>query len=103
MARSRSIFKLLGLRPHPSESFRLSTSPFFIEKLCYMAGLYLSPQENALVLSVDKKSQCQELERTRPMLRMGLGTWTTSGWPHTDSNSPACAHQRPPILIAALP
>jgi putative transposase len=38
-----------------------------------IVGLYLSPPTNALVLCVDEKSQCQALERTQPMLPMGLG------------------------------
>jgi len=66
-------FKLLGLQPHRSDSFRLSTDPFFIEKLRYVVGLYLSPPDNALVLCVDEKSQCQALERTQPLLPMGFG------------------------------
>jgi transposase len=66
-------FKLLRLQPHCSESFKLSINPFFIEKLRDVVGLYLSPPENALVLCVDEKSQCQALERTQPMLPMGLG------------------------------
>ena len=66
-------FQLYGLQPHRSESFKLSTDPFFIEKLRDVVGLYLSPPENALVLCVDEKSQCQALERTQPMLPMGLG------------------------------
>lgn len=66
-------FELFGLKPHRSESFKLSTDPFFIEKLRDVAGLYLNPPENALVLSVDEKSQCQALERTQPMLPLGLG------------------------------
>jgi putative transposase len=66
-------FKLLGLQPHRSESFKLLTDPFFIEKLRDVVGLYLSPPENALVLCVDEKSQCQVLERTQPMLPMGFG------------------------------
>src|SRR5580704_9342029 len=66
-------FKLLGLQPHRSESFKLSTDQFFIEKLRDVVGLYLSPPENALVLCVDEKSQCQALERTQPMLPMGFG------------------------------
>jgi AraC-like DNA-binding protein len=48
-------FKLQGLQPHRSESFRLSTDQFFIEKLRDVVGLYLSPPENALVLCVDEK------------------------------------------------
>ncbi|MGH7744306.1 MAG: IS630 family transposase [Steroidobacteraceae bacterium] len=66
-------FELFGLQPHRSESFKLSTDAFFIEKLRDVAGLYLHPPENALVLSVDEKSQCQALERTQPMLPLGLG------------------------------
>jgi putative transposase len=38
-----------------------------------VVGLYLNPPDNALVLSVDEKSQCQALERTQPMLPLGLG------------------------------
>jgi putative transposase len=66
-------FKLLGLQPHRSETFKLSTDAFFIEKLRDVVGLYLNPPDNALVLCVDEKSQCQALERTPPMLPMGLG------------------------------
>lgn len=66
-------FQLFGLQPHRSESFKLSTDPFFIEKLRDVVGLYLSPPDNAIVLSVDEKSQCQALERTQPMLPMGFG------------------------------
>lgn len=61
------------LKPHRVESFKLSTDPLFIEKLRDVVGLYLSPPENALVLCVDEKSQCQALERTQPLLPMGIG------------------------------
>jgi putative transposase len=66
-------FKLFGLQPHRTDTFKLSTDAFFIEKLRDVVGLYLSPPENALVLCVDEKSQVQALERTQPMLPMGLG------------------------------
>lgn len=66
-------FQLFGLQPHRSESFKLSNDPFFVEKLRDVVGLYLSPPDNALVICVDEKSQCQALERTQPMLPMGFG------------------------------
>jgi putative transposase len=66
--------KAFQLKPHRVESFKLSTDPLFIEKLRDVVGLYLNPPENALVLCVDEKSQCQALERTQPMLPMGLAT-----------------------------
>jgi transposase len=61
------------LQPHRSKSFKLSNDPFFVEKVRDIVGLYLNPPENALVLCVDEKSQCQALERTQPVLPMGLG------------------------------
>ena len=66
-------FQLFGLQPHRSHGFKLSTDPFFVEKLRDVVGLYLRPPDNALVICVDEKSQCQALERTQPMLPMGLG------------------------------
>ncbi len=66
-------FQLFGLKPHRTKSFKLSTDAFFIEKLRAVVGLYLNPPDNALVLCVDEKSQCQALERTQPMLPLGLG------------------------------
>jgi putative transposase len=67
------VWNTFGLQPHRHQSFKLSTDPFFIEKLRDIVGLYLNPPENAVVLCVDEKSQCQALERTQPVLPMGLG------------------------------
>src|SRR5437899_2037743 len=66
-------FALFGLQPHRSKSFKLSTDPFLVEKVRDIVGLYLNPPDNALVLCVDEKSQVQALERTQPVLPMGLG------------------------------
>jgi putative transposase len=66
-------FDLFGIKPHRTKSFKLSTDALFIEKLRAVVGLYLNPPDNALVLCVDEKSQCQALERTQPMLPLGLG------------------------------
>ena len=65
--------RLFGLQPHRAKSFKLSNDPFFVEKVRDIVGLYLNPPDNALVLCVDEKSQCQALERTQPVLPMGLG------------------------------
>lgn len=66
-------FTLFGLQPHRTKSFKLSNDPFFIEKVRDIVGLYLNPPDHALVLCVDEKSQIQALERTQPVLPMGLG------------------------------
>ena len=67
------IWQAFGLEPHRQRHFKLSNDPFFVEKVRDIVGLYLNPPENAVVLCVDEKSQIQALERTQPMLPMGLG------------------------------
>jgi transposase len=67
------IWHAFGLQPHRSETFKLSTDPFFVEKVRDVVGLYLSPPERAIVLSVDEKSQVQALDRTQPLLPLGPG------------------------------
>jgi transposase len=67
------LFQAFGLQPHRTRSFKLSTDPFFIEKVRDIVGLYLNPPDHALVLCVDEKSQIQALNRTQPVLPMGLG------------------------------
>jgi transposase len=67
------IWAARGLKPHKVETFKLSTDPQFEEKLVDVVGLYLSPPENAIVLSMDEKSQIQALDRTQPSLPMRPG------------------------------
>ena len=67
------IWKGYGLQPHRQRTFKLSTDPFFVEKVRDVVGVYLNPPDNAIVLCVDEKSQIQALDRTQPMLSMGLG------------------------------
>jgi len=66
-------FRLFGVQPHRTRTFKLSPDPFFVEKVRDIVGLYLNPPDNALVLCVDEKSQIQALERTQPGLPLGLG------------------------------
>jgi len=67
------VWNTFALQPHRQKSFKLSTDPFFVEKVRDIVGLYLNPPEDAVVLCVDEKSQCQALERSQPMLPMDLG------------------------------
>jgi putative transposase len=67
------IWRAFGLQPHRQRHFKLSTDPFFVEKVRDIVGLYLDPPDKAMVLCVDEKSQIQALDRTQPMLPMGLG------------------------------
>jgi putative transposase len=67
------IWQAFGLQPHRQRHFKLSSDPFFVEKVRDIVGLYLNPPENAVVLCVDEKSGIQALERTQPILPLGLG------------------------------
>jgi putative transposase len=67
------IFQSFAVQPHRTRTFKFSNDPFFVEKVRDIAGLYLNPPDHALVLCVDEKSQIQALNRTQPVLPMGLG------------------------------
>jgi putative transposase len=57
----------------PEQEHQALPDPFFVEKVLDVVGLYLNPPDHAVVLSVDEKSQIQALNRTQPVLPMGLG------------------------------
>jgi putative transposase len=67
------VWSAFGIQPHRQKHFKLSTDPFFVEKVRDIVGLYLNPPDKAMVLCVDEKSQIQALDRTQPMLPLGLG------------------------------
>ena len=69
----RRIWNAFGLQPHRSGTFKLSNDPLFVDKVRDIVGLYLSPPNRALVLSVDEKSQIQALDREQPVLPMMPG------------------------------
>jgi transposase len=68
------IWRAFGLKPHLTETFKLSPDPQFIEKVRDVVGLYVNPPDGALVLCVDEKSQIQALDRTAPVLPLRPGT-----------------------------
>ena len=67
------ILQAHDLKPHLVKHFRSSDDPAFKQKLEDIAGLYLNPPENAIVLSIDEKSQVQALERAQPILPLRQG------------------------------
>jgi transposase len=67
------IWKKWGLQPWRRETFKFSTDPELEAKVRDVVGLYLDPPENAVVLSVDEKSQIQALDRTAPILPIRPG------------------------------
>ena len=67
------IWRDFNLKPHRSETFKLSTDPLFVEKVVDVVGLYHNPPERAVVLCTDEKSQVQALDRSQPVLPMMPG------------------------------
>ena len=69
----RQIWAEADLKPHRLKTFKISSDPNFAEKVRDVVGLYMSPPDNALVLSVDEKTQIQALDRTQPLLQLKPG------------------------------
>ena len=68
------IWRKFDIKPHLTGTFKLSTDPFFVEKVVDVVGLYHHPPERAVVLCVDEKSGIQALDRSQPVLPMMPGT-----------------------------
>lgn len=65
----QQILKQADLKPHKVEYWcGKSTDVEFESKMLNIVGLYMNPPDNALVLSVDEKTQIQALDRTQPVL-----------------------------------
>lgn len=62
------IWRAHALQPHRVETFKFSKDPLAEEKIRDVVGLYLKPPTNAVVLSMDEKTQIQALDRTQPLL-----------------------------------
>jgi hypothetical protein len=63
-AEQNNILMERGIKPHPEKEFRLSTGLRFGEKLAGVAGMYMNPSDNAIVLCVDENPHIQALERS---------------------------------------
>ena len=61
------------LQPHRVRTFKRSGDPDFAAKLTDIVGLYMDPPTQAVVLSIDEKSQIQALDRTQPGLPIKPG------------------------------
>jgi transposase len=62
------IWQAHALQPPRVQTFKFTTDPQAEAKIRDVVGLYLNPPTNAVVLSVDEKTQIQALERTQPLL-----------------------------------
>jgi transposase len=75
------ILRKKGVSLERRHSWCVSTDPAFAAKAADIIGLYLSPPEGALVISVDEKPCIQVLERAQGYLRLPNGRALT-GFAH---------------------
>lgn len=62
----RRIWSAFGLQPHRAQTFKLSNDPLFVDKVCDIVGLYMSPPNRALALSVNERGSKQECDDKQP-------------------------------------
>lgn len=62
------VWAAADLKPHRLKTFKISKDPHFADKVVDVVGLYMDPPDNAVVLSIDEKTQIQALDRTQTML-----------------------------------
>ena len=86
-------FKLFGLQPHRSKSFKLSTDPFFVEKVRDIVGLYLNPQTMPWYCVWTKKAR---FRRSNAPNRSCLWVWVTSKASLTTISATAPPRSLPP-------
>lgn len=77
LASVQRIWRAHDLKPHRVGSFKRSRDPHFADKLIDVVGLYLAPPTQAVVLSIDEKSQIQALDRTQRGLPLKSGRCAT--------------------------
>jgi transposase len=68
------LLKELDLKPHQVQEWLTSNDPDFEAKQAEIVGLYLNPPENALVISVDERTQMLVREPVRPSKPVRPGT-----------------------------
>jgi hypothetical protein len=66
-----------GISLERRHSWCISTDPEFTAKAADIVGLYLSPPEGALIISVDEKPCIQALERAQGYLKLHNGKTLT--------------------------
>ncbi len=67
------LWRAHALKPHQISTFKFTTDPAAEDKIYDVVGLYLNPPTNAVVVSLDEKTQIQALSRTQPLLPLRPG------------------------------
>ncbi len=71
--RVSDVLRRNGLKPHLIRTYKVSRDPDFAAKVNDVVGLYLSPPEHAVVLSVEEQTSIQALQQTQLPLPLRSG------------------------------
>lgn len=74
------VWKKHGLEPHKVRRFKISDNKQLEEKLEDVVGFHLSPPADAVVFSMDEKSQMQSLDRSKRILSIRRGLREHKAW-----------------------
>src|ERR1700736_5395415 len=85
------LFQLFGLQPPRTRSFRLSTDPFFVEKLRDVVGLYLNPPDKAVVLCSMRRARSKPSNAPSPCFQWGSATSKASPTTTSATAQPRCS------------
>lgn len=66
-------FSIGGMKPHPSDTFKHSSDPFFFEKAREIIRLDLNSPDGAVALCASAKTPIQALDRTQLAMPRNLG------------------------------
>ena len=85
------LFQLFGLQPHRTRSFKLSTDPFFVEKLRDVVGLYLNPPDKAGCFASTRRARSRPSNAPSPCFRWGSATSKASPTTTSATARPPCS------------
>jgi putative transposase len=83
---------LFGVQPHRTQSFKLSTDPFFVDKLRDVVGLYLNPPDTRWSCASTRRANARPLNARSPCCRWA---WATSRASRTITSVMARPHCSP--------
>ena len=75
------------------KTFKISNDADFAEKVIDIIGPYMNPPSNALVRSMDEKSQMQAFDRTQPGLPLNPGHIGSRTYDYKRHGT-ACLHEK---------
>ena len=73
------VWSAFGIQPHRQKNFKLSTDPFFVEKVHDIVGLYLlNPPDHAMGCALTRRARRRPSNALNPFCLSGSDMWKAS-------------------------